>query len=186
MVLIAAVACLALIFNPGYLERFQNLGYPSAFIFGFLAGLSLPIAAPYAVVTFTLGGVMNPGLVGLASGVGAGLGGSLVYFLGSGGGRMLSRYGIYAPNISPGKTGAAQRFLGRLQRLTHRRGSLVVFLMSVIINPVFAPMAVTIGAMRYGFWRFLLWCTLGNIAKSMAIAYCGYLGLKSLLKYLGQ
>jgi hypothetical protein len=58
-------------------------------------------------------------------------------------------------------------------------------LMSAIFNPVFAPMAVAIGVFRFGFWRFLFWCTLGNLVKSMFIAYCGYFGLNAVLRWLG-
>lgn len=188
LVLSTLVICAVVIYYWEYIEHLQYFGYPSAFIFGFIAGSSLPVPLPYLIVTFSLGGVLEPTLVGLASGVGAGIGGSLVYLFGSSGSHLLTGINIFnffkAPAYQEEST-RAQRLYSRLQQWTHQRGSLVIFLMSAILNPVFAPMAVSIGALRFGFWRFLLWCTLGNIIKSMFIAYCGYFSLNAVLRWLG-
>lgn len=184
LVLGTLAACAAAIYYRQYFEYFQYLGYPSAFIFGFIAGSSLPMPLPYLIVTFSLGGVLNPTLVGLASGVGAGIGGALVYIFGSSGSR-LPGISIFKARPELEESTKVQKLYARLEQWTHRRGSLFVFLMSVIFNPVFAPMAVAVGALRFGFWRFLFWCTLGNIIKSMFIAYCGYFGLNAVLRWLG-
>ena len=185
LLLSTLAACAVLIYYWEYFERFQYLGYFSAFIFGFFAGSSLPLPVPYLVVTFSLGGVLNPALVGLASGLGAGIGGTLVYLFGSSGSRLLPHINIFKTNLDLEESSKGQRLYSRLQQWTHQRGSLVVFLMSAILNPVFAPMAVTIGALRFGFWRFLLWCTLGKTFKSTLIAYCGYFGLGTILRWTG-
>ena len=176
--------CAVVIYYWEYFERFQYLGYPSAFIFGFIAGSSLPLPLPYIIVTFSLGGLLNPALVGLASGTGAGIGGALFYVFGRGCSSLLPGINIFKACPDTAEPTRTQGLLARLQRWTYRRGSLVVFLMSAIFNPVFAPMAVAIGALRFGFWRFLLWCTLGNLVKSMFIAYCGYFGL-AILRWIG-
>jgi membrane protein YqaA with SNARE-associated domain len=188
LVLSTLVTCAVVIYYWEHIEHLRYFGYPGAFIFGFIAGSSLPMPLPYLIVTFSLGGVLEPALVGLASGVGAGIGGSLVYLLGSSGSHLLIGNNISNFFKSPGyqeESTRAQRLYSRLQQWTSRRGSLVVFLMSAILNPVFAPMAVTIGALRFGFWRFLFWCTLGNIIKSMFIAYCGYFSLNAVLRWIG-
>ena len=67
-----------------------------------------------------------------------------------------------------------------------KRGSVVVFLMSAMLNPAFAPMAITMGALRYRLAKFFIWCTAGNIVKSLVIAYFGFLGLGTLLEWLGR
>jgi len=185
LVLGTLAACALVVYHREYFERLGNLGYPSAFIFGFIAGSSLPVPVPYIIVTFSLGGVLNPALVGLASGTGAGIGGSLVYPLGSRGSPLLPGMRHFKAQTGQKESTRAQRLFGRLVQWTHRRGSLVVFLMSAIFNPVFAPMAITIGALRFGFWRFLFWCTLGNLVKSMFIAYCGYFGLGAIPRWIG-
>ena len=177
------LACVAVIYFWEYIERFQNWGYLSAFIFGFIAGSSLPVPLPYLVVTFSLGGLLNPLFIGLASGVGAGIGGTLVYLFGSGGSRLITS--ILNPHPSQEESSKGLRLYQRLSQWTYCRGSLVVFLMSAIFNPVFAPMAITVGAMHFGFRRFLFWCILGNIVKSTVIAYCGYFGLGFILRWTG-
>jgi membrane protein YqaA with SNARE-associated domain len=188
LVLSTLIICALVIYYWEHIEHLQYFGYPSAFIFGFIAGSSLPMPLPYLIVTFSLGGVLEPVLVGLASGVGAGIGGSLVYLFGSSSSHLLTRINIFdffkVPTYQEEST-KAQRLYSRLQQCTHWRGSLVIFLMSAILNPVFAPMAISIGALRFGFWRFLLWCTLGNIVKSMFIAYCGYFSLNTVLRWVG-
>lgn len=187
VVITTVAACAAVIYYWEYIERFQNYGYLSAFVFGFFAGSSLPLPLPYLVVTFTFGGVLNPALIGLASGFGAGIGGTLVYLFGHGGSKLIPKLGFLMPK--PEDEAASSRthqFISKLQDWTHQRGSLVVFVMSAMLNPAFGPMALTIGALHFGLWRFFFWCTAGNIIKSLIIAYCGYFGLGSLLRWLGQ
>jgi membrane protein YqaA with SNARE-associated domain len=183
LVLGTVIVCMAVVYYWEYLERFRNWGYLSALIFGFVAGSSLPVPLPYLVVTFSLGGILNPLLVGLASGLGAGIGGTLVYLFGSSGSHLLN--GIFNPHPFEEESSKGQRLYQRLTRLTNCRGPLIIFLMSTILNPVFAPMAITAGVLHFGFRRFLFWCVLGNVVKSIAIAYCGYFGLAFVLRWIG-
>jgi len=68
--------------------------------------------------------------------------------------------------------------------LARRRGALVVFLMSAAVNPFFAPMAFTLGTMRFRLWKFFLMCWAGQTVKCIGIAYAGYLGLGTVLRWL--
>ena len=136
---------------------------------------------PYLVVTFTLSGVLNPALVGVASGLGAGAGGTLVYLFGRGGRRLFPRLGLLPPDLDRPPSPRVSRLLGWAER----RGSLVVFMMSAMLNPMFAPMAITMGALRFRLAKFFLWCSAGNIVKSLFVAYLGYFGLGTLLRWLG-
>lgn len=183
LVLGTLLACVAAIYYWDYIEHFRNWGYLSALVFGFIAGSSLPVPLPYLVVTFSLGGLLNPLLVGLASGIGAGIGGTLVYLFGSSGSHLLN--GIFNSNLSEEESSKGQRLYDCLARWTHARGALAVFLMSAVLNPIFVPMAITAGALHFGFRRFLFWCVLGNVVKSTAIAYCGYFGLAFILRWTG-
>jgi len=173
--------CVAVIYYWDYISPLQNYGYLGAFFFGFLAGSSLPLPLPYLVVTFTLGGVLNPALVGVASGFGAGIGGTLVYLFGRGGRKLLPKFGLFSPDSNQ----APSPRVSRLLDWAERRGSLVVFIMSAMLNPMFAPMAITLGALRFRLTKFFLWCSAGNIVKSLFIAFCGYYGLGTLLRWLG-
>lgn len=185
--LIAAtiIVCVVVVYYWKYISHLQNYGYLGAFAFGFLAGSSIPLPLPYLVVTFTLGGVLNPALVGTASGVGAGIGGTLVYLFGRGGRRFLPKFLIAPTDPAAGKVKKPSPRVARFMEWANRRGSVVVFLMSALLNPAFAPMAITMGALRFQLAKFFFWCTAGNVVKSMFIAYCGYFGLGSLLRWIG-
>jgi len=175
------LACAAVIYFWDYINQFQNYGYLSAFLFGFIAGSSIPVPLPYLVVTFTLGGVLDPILVGVASGIGAGIGGTLVFLFGRGGRKLLPKLGIFAPKTDSEPSPRMKKFL----HWADKRGSAVVFIMSALLNPAFAPMAITMGALQFQLFKFFLWCSAGNIVKSLFIAYCGYFGLAPILRWLG-
>lgn len=180
-VAVTIAACFVVVYYWDYIPKLQNYGYLGAFLAGFIAGSSLPVPLPYLVVTFTFGSVLNPALVGVASGLGAGIGGTLVYLFGRGGRRLFPKMKIFSPD----ENRPTSPRIAKLLDWAHRRGSLVVFIMSAMLNPMFAPMAITMGALRFQLAKFFLWCTAGNIVKSLLIAACGYYGLGTLLRWLG-
>jgi membrane protein DedA with SNARE-associated domain len=116
-------------------------------------------------------------LVGVASGLGAGVGGTLVYLFGRGGRSLL--FDTFSADNS-GRQPSPR--IAKFMEWANRRGSVVVFFMSAMLNPAFAPMAIAIGAIRYRMPKFFLWCTTGNVVKSTIIAYCGYFGLGALFR----
>jgi len=66
-----------------------------------------------------------------------------------------------------------------------KHGSLAVFLMSALVNPLHLPMTIAIAALRYPPHKFFFYCFLGVAVKSLVIAFCGYFGLNSLLHLIG-
>ena len=174
--MLTVLGSVAIVYYWKAINQVQHYGYLGAFISGFIAGSPLPVPLPYLLLTFTLGGVLNPLLVGIVSGLGAGIGGTTVYLFGRGGGTLLFFFKYEQSSNSR---------VAKFVELAKRRGSLVVFLMSAAINPIFAPMAIAIGALGFRLKKFLFWCTLGNMVKGTIIAYAGYFGLRSLLRLLG-
>jgi membrane protein YqaA with SNARE-associated domain len=158
----------------------QSYGYLGMFAVAFVAGSSLPSPVSYLLLTFTFGGILNPGYVGLAAGVGAGLGGTLVFLLGRGGRHFFPSLRRYSVDER-----ASNKLGGKLMDLAQRHGSVVVFLMSALLNPVFAPMAIAMGALRFRLLQFMLMCVAGNLLKALIISYAGYLGVGTLLRWLG-
>ena len=67
----------------------KQYGYLGVFTIALIAGSSIPTPISYMLVTFTMGGILHPALVGLFAGIGAGIGGTLVFFLGKGGRHLL-------------------------------------------------------------------------------------------------
>jgi membrane protein DedA with SNARE-associated domain len=181
--------CVFLVFHWEYIVRFQQYGYLGLFIMTIVTGFSIPLPVPYMVFTFTLGGILHPALVGAAAGLGLGIGGTLLYLTGRGGRRFLPHFSI--SNLDDENYSSRfARFLRkirlpRMMEFAQRRGTVAIFVLSVIPNPVFAPVAVSMGAMRFGLWKFFFSCWGGSTAKAMVLAYLGYLGLGSALRWLG-
>jgi membrane protein YqaA with SNARE-associated domain len=168
------------------IAELQNYGYLGIFIIAFIAGSSIPSPVSYLLMTFTFGGIptasgaWHPALVGVAAGIGAGVGGTLVFLLGRGGRRFfpgLKRYDV--------DEAASNSISSRFIRWAQNKGAVVVFVMSAMLNPVFAPMALAMGAIRFSRLKFLLLCIAGNIVKAMVIAYIGYIGLGTILRVFG-
>ena len=186
-----------IIYNWQAISRFQNYGYLGLVIIGLLTGFSLPLPVPYMVVTFIFGGILHPVLVGVASGLGLGIGGTLLYLTGRGGRKFFPMSDVFAfannPSDDALPSSRISRLLTRLLRwariprimdIAKRRGSLVVFLMSAAINPFFVPMAIGMGTLRFRWWKFFLMCWAGQTVKSIGIAYAGFLGLGIVLRWL--
>ena len=168
------------------IAKLQNYGYLGIFVIGFIAGSSVPSPLSYLVLTFTFGGiptvygVWHPALTGVAGGMGAGLGGTLVFLLGRSGQRFFPGMRHYSiDTVSP------KSFTSKVINWAHKKGAIVVFVMSAMLNPAFAPMAIVLGALRFRPVKFFLLCVAGNLLKAIVISYAGYLGLGTLLRWLG-
>jgi membrane protein DedA with SNARE-associated domain len=168
------------------IAELQTYGYLGIFVIGFIAGSSIPSPISYLILTFTFAGIptaygaWHPALTGVAGGMGAGLGGTLVFLLGRSGQRLfpgIKRYSI--------DDAAPRTFTAKIINWAQKKGAVVVFVMSAILNPAFAPMAIALGALRFRPIKFFLLCVAGNLVKAFVISYAGYLGLGTLLRVLG-
>jgi membrane protein DedA with SNARE-associated domain len=77
------------------------------------------------------------------------------------------------------------KFVDRFADWIRRRGEIAVFLMSAILNPLFYPFTAIAGMLRFGLVKFFFLCWAGKSLKNMAIAYLGYFGLRSMLRWVG-
>jgi len=165
-----------------YVARFGLLG---ALIVSFIAGSTFSVTAipvPYWLVVFTLPGtlaqeygVLAPVWVGLLAGLGASLGQLITFLIGYGGRglseKVTSRF--------------SSDFYNKAIAWAERHGSLAVFLMSLLVNPLHLPMTIAIAALGYPPHKFFFFSFLGTGLKSLIIAFCGYYGLTSLFSWLG-
>jgi len=161
-------------------EQAQAWGFLGIFVIGFVAGISVPLPISYLLMTFTLGGILNPFIVAIAGGLGAGIGGTLVYLLGRGGRRLFPSIRAYSVDQE-----ASNKISFKFLNWAQKRGSIVVFVMSAMFNPVFAPMAIAMGAMRFRLFKFFLMCVAGNMCKALVVSMAGYLGLGTILRLFG-
>jgi membrane protein YqaA with SNARE-associated domain len=187
-------ACVVLIYYWDIISRFQTYGYFGLFIMGLVTGFSLPMPVPYMVIAFILGGVMHPAMVGASCGLGLGIGGTLLHLTGRGGRKFFPMSSVFGLVNTRGSSGEEPpSFISRLFRrmrvphmitLARRRGALIIFLISAAPNPFFAPVAIGLGTLRFRLWKFFVACWAGQTVKCVGIAYCGYLGLGTILRWL--
>jgi len=187
-IVVTVALCVAVIYYKDALMsvvHIEKYGLLGVFIFAFIAGSVVNFVAtpfPYWLLVFTMPsilaptwGALAPLWVGIISALGASLGQLLTFMIGYGSSSLYHRFTV---NIS-------NNFYNRAMGWAQRHGSWAVFLMSALVNPLHLPMTIAIAALRYPPLKFLFFSLLGNLVKSLFIAFCGYFGLTSLFQFLG-
>ena len=157
--------------HRSYIEQMAHWGYLGCFVISVLTNGTFILPGFGIVFTFTLGGVLEPAVVGAVAGIGEAVGAIGAYFTGYAG-RGLFRDRDSALYV-------------RFSNLVDRHGSKAIFVVSAVLSPLFYPFAVLLGTLRFGWVRFFLATWAGRTVKSMVIAYLGYFGLRSVLRWLG-
>jgi len=157
--------------HRSYIEQIAEWGYLGCFFINVLSSGTLAMPGFGLVLTFTLGGVLNPAIVGAVAGIGEAIGAIGAYFTGYAGRGLFrdSNSGLYL----------------RFSNIIDRHGSKAVFLIASLITPIYYPFAIFAGMVRFGWIRFFLATWAGRTVKSMVLAYLGYFGLKAVLRWLG-
>ncbi len=187
MVAISVVGSLFLIWNWEYISELEQQGYVGLFFISIFAGSPIPIPTPSMILTFTLGSILNPVLVGVVAGFGNAVGNALIFWTGRGGHVVFKNIFNSSPSDEPPRSRIG-RFFRRVSRMpdyARRRANVAVFLLSIYPNPVLTPMILGMGAMRFHFWQFFLAIFAGKTVQSMVLSYLGYFGLRSILRYFG-
>jgi len=168
---VTIILSILIIQHHSYIGQISEWGYFGCFFINVLASGTLAMPGFGAVLTFTLGGVLNPAIVGAVAGIGEAIGATGAYFTGYAG-RGLFRdvnSGLYL----------------RFSNLIDRHGSKAVFLIAALITPFYYPFAIFLGMVRFGWVRFFFATWAGRTIKNMTLAYLGYFGLRSILQWLG-
>ncbi len=173
----------AVVFYWENVREFQQYGYLGAFLISVFGGATILAPIPMTPVVFALGTVAKPAFapylgpvfIGAAAGLGETIGGLSIYMTGYGGGTAIT-------GINYGKI---QTVYLRLMHWMERRGSLVLFVLSAVLNPFFYPAAIAAGALRFGIRRYFLICWAGKTIKGISVAAAGYWGLGAILRTLG-
>jgi len=141
----------------------SNLGYLGALVAGLLGSSSLFISVfPSYIVIALLGTTLNPILVGVLGGIGAGIGQFLHYYVGLGGRRIIP-----------------ENWKGRLdswRRKLDKYGVLVIFAFAVTPLTPDDLIWIPLGAMKYPKLKALLAAVSGKILLNLAYAHVGYFG----------
>jgi membrane protein YqaA with SNARE-associated domain len=182
-VVLTAGVIVAVILYFDDIQALGGYGYLGAFLIGVFGGATYIAPVPMLPVIFVLGTVLRPSFapylgpvfVGIAAGLGETIGALTIYMTGYGGGAALASV----------KHAKVRAIYSRLSRWMERRGSLVLFIFSSVINPFFYPIAITAGATRFGLKKYILICIVGKTIKGITVAAAGYWGLGSILRALG-
>ncbi|MBI4216309.1 MAG: VTT domain-containing protein [Chloroflexi bacterium] len=170
LVLLGVIALSVFIFinreSLGRLETYKDLGYFGIFLIDLLSSASIVIPLPGAFAVYLGGSFLNPFIVALVAGVAEPLGELTGYAAGYGGRTFMERNEMYI----------------RLEGWMQRRGSLTIFIVSVIPNFLFDIVGFAAGALRFPVWKFLLVCWAGKTIKSLGFALLGYYSLDLLIQ----
>jgi len=142
-------------------------GYLGAFLVTLIQNTTVILPIP-AIPVFALGAALpSPTMVGIAGGTGAVIGEITGYMVGYSGRGVVKSRQTYA----------------RLEGWMRRRGTLAIFIFSLIPFFPFDLAGIAAGALRFPFWKFLLACWLGRIIKYICIAWAGAWGWEAMLHY---
>ncbi len=182
LVLTVGVA-LAVVLYWKDVQALGGYGYLGAFLIGIFGGATYIAPVPMTPIVFVLGTVLKPSFapylgpvfVGIAAGLGETVGGLTIYMTGYGGGAA----------IASSKHVKVRAIYSRILGWMERRGTLVLFIFSAVVNPFFYPIAFTAGATRFNFKKYILICIVGKSIKGITVAVAGYWGLGAILRALG-
>ena len=161
-----------------YRERITELGsygYLGAFLISLacnatiiLAAPALPILSAIGVILYPVTGPAGPIFVGLAGGIGAGIGETTGYMVGYSGRGIVEKVKLY------------NRLVGWLERW----GALAIFILSIV--PFFFDLVgIVAGAFRFPLWKFILACWLGRTILYVGIALAAAWGWEAMPGFFG-
>jgi len=157
--------CFLLIMNRERVVELKGYGYLGVFLAALISSATIVVPAPGWMIVATLGSILNPVLVGVISGIGATIGEMAGYMLGYGGRIVTEKGAVY------------QRMAGWMRRW----GSITIFVLALIPNPLFDAAGATAGLLRFPLWKFIIFGAAGRIPKHIFYAYTGAFGLEFFL-----
>ena len=165
LVIAAIVAALLLRDNFGA----NQVGYGAVALSALVASAGLLIPVPALATACATAIFLNPFFVGLIAGTAESVGELSGYYLGYTGRDVLAR----------------SRFYHRLETWMRRRGWLLLFVVSLVPNPIFDVVGIAAGALRYPILGFLAVVWVGKVLKFLAFAYACTAGADWLTSLFG-
>ena len=132
-----------------------QVGYGAVALSALVASAGLLIPVPALATACTTAIFLNSFFVGIIAGTAESAGELSGYYLGYTGRDVLGRSRLYQ----------------RLEHWMRRRGWLLLFLVSLVPNPIFDIVGIAAGALRYPIWGFLAVVWVGKVLKFLVFAY---------------
>lgn len=143
------------------IESIGAYGYPAIFAVSLISNAAFLLPAPAIALVLAAGGTHDPIAVGVVAGLGATIGEMTGYLVGQSSQSILEDRPLY----------------WRIEKLMRRSGTVVIFVLAAVPNPLFDVGALVAGALRMPVWRFLLGAWFG---KSLRFALLAAFGAASL------
>ena len=147
----------------------SEVGYGAVALSALVASAGLLIPIPALATACATAIFLNPFLVVIIAGCAESAGELSGYYLGYTGRDALAKNRVYQS----------------LQKLMLRWGWVLLFVVSLIPNPIFDVVGVASGALRYPIWRFLVVVWAGKILKFTIFAYACKAGADWLTDVFG-
>ena len=155
-VVIAASVVWFLIGDVSDIGYWKTLGYPGVFFLNFLGSVGLVLPVPGLIALCGAVGLeLNLFALGLLSGAAETMGEASGYAIGYGGQAVVER----------------RRFYPRVKRWMEKRGTLIIFVVSLVPNPFFDVIGIVAGALRFPLVRFFGAVWVGKTMKGIIIAH---------------
>jgi uncharacterized membrane protein YdjX (TVP38/TMEM64 family) len=177
LLLVLAISVALFFFGrkPELITELEGYGYLGAFLISVTFNAAVILAAPVLPILCTMGaalypitGLVGPIMVGVAGGVGAGIGEITGYGIGYSGRGIVERSKMYK----------------RMEGWVRRWGVLAIFLLSLV--PFFFDLAgLAAGVLRIPLWKFVIACWLGRTLNYVIFVSASALGWGALLHLLG-
>ena len=152
------------------LSQLGSYGYLGLFVVSAVGNATVLLPVPSLAATFMAGSLFNPLLAGVVSGAGMAVGEMSGYLAGYGGTAIIEKKDTKAYE--------------RLEGWMRRHGSVTIFVLSAIPNPVFDLAGIVAGMLRFPVWRFLVPCFLGKTVKGIVFALAGAQSLQWVERFV--
>jgi membrane protein YqaA with SNARE-associated domain len=159
--LAALLVTLAIVLAGDQVERLGAYGYPAVFLVSLLSNAALLLPGPGIALVIAASSTLDPLVVGVVAGLGATLGEMTGYFVGQSGQVFFEERPIY----------------WRIERWMRKSGTVVIFMLAAIPNPLFDIGGLVAGALRMPIWRFLLIVWLGKSLRFTLLATIGAMAI---------
>ena len=149
----------ALVFLPFDPSRLGVYGYGVLFALTLLSSATIVLPSPALAAALQASKSLDPVLVGLVSGLAAGLGEVTGYLAGRSGTELVQ---------------LRSRPLGqRIERYVEQWGVATVFVLAAIPLPLIDLAGLAAGALGMRFWKFEAACIAGKTVRFLAVAFLG-------------
>ena len=156
--LLFVLALSAFIFlNRDKVAELHIYGYLGIFLVSIISCSSIVVPVPGWILVATMGAILNPVAVGVVSGLGGTIGEMTGYLLGYGGRLAIENVDAY----------------NRMVQWMRKWGSITIFILALIPNPLFDLAGAAAGLLRFPLWKFILLGAAGRIPKHILFAYFG-------------